>query len=419
MSKSSKLLAATALVGIMSAPALAQTFDPSTPTAATQNNIGNVWSDLTVEIDLADSPVVAAGQSIANTSTFTRDAGYLRAQTNQANSGNVTSDVSVWAGDASAAAVISSSTAIANSTNSANWYGGNATRTRQDNSGTINALNSVDVGSASDVSGRATAVGNIAQVETDFGRHLENNLVQKSSGDIFAGSTVHAGFASGTVENVAVAAGNSSSVFVEAYDDAWTARGGQITADGSTIVASAQTFVGESTGDIVTISAATGNETTVSAIDSFAVAGLGDRATFTQNNGADVIANADTVVFNSTGSVTTAANGVGNSINVSAVRGATTASPTQINSGLVSSDVVLNAGDLGGGAGFASATSIGNSYSAITEGGRLNGTPTQINNGKISASTTALIGRGGITATSTAIGNSAVFENRATNNGQR
>lgn len=410
------LLSAAAFAALATAPALADDKDQE-PIIIDQLQLDDVWSNVNVHVERSKQDIVASASAVSNASTVHIDSGSVDARVKQVSDGGAESNVHIWAGDVSHGQVISSSVATGNSSYVGNWYGDASVHVQQDQIQNVTAQNSVDVEKAWAISTQTTAAANVSEVESDFGDFVEANQKQFADSSVFAASKVDAGYVDGFVQNAAIAAGNSSAAFVGDTPDAWV-TGSQVTKGENTITSSAETYV-DAAGDVITASAAAGNQLNVSAEDSYTFVGTPGQDYF-QGNEADIFAGAHTTVSYVEGVASSSATGVGNSAHISAWGGSTSAATVQNNYGDVGSDVSLNTGDFSGGIGLANASSIGNSFAAVAQDGDLSGRAIQTNSGRITATANVRTGTiGSVAATATAIGNSATFEQRANNNGRR
>ena len=413
MSNLSKSLLLGVAATIFAAPALAQQ-GQTDPVYVDQLQLGNIWTGTDLKVQSAREDVVASAVASSNTATALVDDGPLSARISQSQDGAVDARANISARDVGGQ-IISSANASGNSATAANWYGSTDANIRQDTWGDVSAQSSVDAGWAGAVVSQSTAVANVAQVESD-GPQVWATIDQDANSNVYANSQVWTDNAGEFVQNVSIAAGNSADVHV--IDSEANIGAIQTTAEHTSVVSTASTQV-TSAPEVITSVNAAGNQLNTSATDSWVTLGREGQEVF-QGNGSNVYASADTNVERADNFVTSAANGVGNSLTFSGLESNARVDAIQSNSGSVGTDVHLNVGDLGGGIGLASATSIGNSFSAIGEGGSVGGSIAQTSYGQISANANTHIGQAGtVVGTSTAIGNSATFSNRTNNNGQR
>jgi len=357
----------------------------------------------------SDGGIVSSSAAISNTATAIVDDGDLDVDIDQRAEGRTAANTFIWSGTVDGD-VTSSTSANANAAYAGNWYGDGRANVSQTATNDVTATSSVDVHDVQNVSTNSTAVANASEFETDDGKRSSNFVEQSTSGNVFAASAAYVGTAEGYVQNTAVAAGNSSDAYF-ANVDKGESGAVQTTSEYTTIVSSAEAFVTEAE-EVITTSAAVGNQFNGSQVDSYVAFGSEGSEVF-QGNGAEVTANADITVDSFTGFSSTSANGVGNAFHVSGLGGSTGTEVIQSNFGNVNSDVRVNTGDFSGGTGHVSASSIGNSFSSVVQDGRQSGGVVQTNFSNASASTSIRTGRAGtVAATSTAIGNTATFENR-------
>jgi len=407
------LLGATAFLALATSPATAEEYDSYDREIIDQVQLGNVWSNINVYVPSTDGDIVTSSAAVGNAATAIVDDGNLSVQTNQTLQGAVGANTNIWAGSVERD-VIASTSATGNSNYTGNWYGNADVDTDQQVSENVTATSHVDVAEALAVSAHSTAVANSTFSEVDYADRAEVFNIQNTTASVFSGSTVVATSADEFVQNTAIAAGNSADTAFDSVGEAFSGAV-QTTAEFTTIVSSADTFVG-SAEDVITTSAAVGNQFTGSQVDSYAQFGAKGSESF-QGNGAGVFANADTTVDSFSGIASSSANGVGNSFAVSGLGGQTSSNVIQTNFGQVGTNVTLNTGDFSGGTGIANATSTGNSFSSIAQDGGSRNRVEQTNFSNIGASASVRTGRigGNVVATSTAIGNTATIENRRGN----
>jgi len=417
-----KLLGATAIIALAAGAATAQDQNPDKrygpdQTIIEQVQLGNVWSDLQVNVPSSKSDTIGNVTGIANATTVTEDYGDISLLNRQDNSGEVETSLEVNVGYTEDD-VFSSNGATGNSSFVAAYNGAvSEGDIIQTNHGNVTAINTTDVINAWAVSSTTTAVANTSQIESTFG-DTQTFREQTADGNVFANGVVTTEHATGFVQNTAIATQNSAEAHVDYADRAFLG-GIQTTEQHTTTVASAQTDVTYAQ-DVFTSSAASGNQFNATAIESNASVGTPGSEVF-QGNGSDVFAAADTNVASFTGAASSTAAGVGNGIQFDSVGGYNQINTIQNNLGNVGTSVTLNTGDFGGNSiGIASATSIGNSVAAINQGGFVSGTTFQQNSGEVFARSQISTGRAGtVTGTASAIGNSATFNNRSSNNGRR
>lgn len=410
------LLGATAFIALAAGPALAQHGYGSDQIVVDQVQLGNVWADLNVSVPKSDGDTIGTVLGVGNSATVTEDHGSLSVLSQQTNKGRVetASAVSV---DWTAGDVISST----NSTGNASFvaaHGGSVTEGDiiQDNRGDIHAVSTTDVGDTWAVSSSTSAVANASQIESGYGPS-QTFREQSSNGNVYADGIVTTEYATGFVQNTTIAAQNSADAHIDFSDKAFLG-GIQTTEAGTKTVSTAQTDV-TFAEDVITTSAASGNQFNATAIDSKASVGTKGSEVF-QGNGSTVFASSQTNVGSFTGAASSTATGVGNGLQFDSIGGYNETNTIQNNFGDVGTVARLNTGDFqSGGIGIVSATSIGNSVASVNEGGFVGGSAIQTNSANIFSRAQVTTGRAGTVAgTSTAIGNSATFNNRSDNNGR-
>ena len=425
MSKYTKtLISAVATAALIAPAALAQASTYPTPPPSdvdvefiNQVQLGNIWSGVNVHVERSDTDVITNSLAIANAATAINERGDLAVSIDQQQRGAVEADTNVWAGFVDRD-VVATTNATGNSAYAGNWHGDTYVDIWQASRENVTATSRVDAEDVLAASVHTNAVANTAEIEVDFAEFVEGSINQRTHGSVFAGSDVDVRFAEEFVQNTAVAAGNSGQAHVGDTDGAFIGVN-QTTASGETIVASAQTRVGDVV-DVANTSAAAGNQFTGSNFNSFVEFGVPSEVA-TQNNGSEVFASSDVEAGIFFGSAASTASGVGNSFSASSIFGGTNTDVAQNNYGDVGSDATLYSGGFSGGTGFVTATSIGNSFSNVGQETNLTGSVRQFNQGNVSANTSFRTAGsvGGVVASSTAIGNSATVETRSNGRGSR
>lgn len=397
------LLGSVAVAAFLTPTAIADESNIPDGITIDQVELGDVWANIDVRVNNSSSDLVGTSAAIANSANGVIQNGPIDADIDQRVRGNVDANTFIWAGDV-ADRTIASTSATGNAASAGNWFGDTNVDVDQSIKGNVTAQSRVDVQWTNAISAQTQAVGNVSEVDADFtAAHV--NTEQDLHGSVFSASVVDARQVDDFVQNTAIAAGNSSSVFL-GDADAWTTTR-QSTASGETIVSSAITEV-DYVGETFTTSAAVGNQLEIATVD------VASDHTISQANGAGVFASADTFVDSFGGFATVSANGVGNSANVSTLRGSTQVDNSQINRGNVGSDVVFDASSFSGGTGVATSTAFGNNFSAISQDGGIGGVSSQRNIGNVSASTQFRSNQiGQVSASSVAIGNAATFSTNA------
>lgn len=426
MSKYSKtLISAVATAALMAPAALAeepQAYAPPPPSSADiefvdQVQLGNVWSNVQVHVPTSTGDVITNSLAVANSVTAINQRGALAVSIDQQQVGAVEANTNVWAGFVERD-VVSTTNATGNSAYAGNWFGNTDVDIWQASRENVTATSRVDVEDALAVSAQTNAVANTAEIEVDFANFVEGSINQNTQGSVFAGSDVDVRFAEEFVQNTAIAAGNSGQAHVGDTAGAFIGID-QTTASGETIVASAQTRVGDVV-DVANTSAAAGNQFTGSNFNSFVEFGVPSEVAL-QTNRSEVFASSDVVAGTFFGSASSTASGVGNAFSASSIFGGTNTDVDQLNTGNVGSDATLNASSFSGGAGFVTATSFGNSFSSVGQETNLTGSVRQVNRGNVNASTSFRTpgSVGSVSASSSAIGNSATIETRSNSTGGR
>ena len=417
------LISAVATAALMAPAAFAEEPQEYTPSSGNadvefidQVQLGNVWSNVQVHVPTSTGNVISNSLAVGNTTTAINERGSLAASIDQQQRGAVEANTDVWAGSVHGD-VVATTNATGNSSYAGNWHGNTDVDIWQASRENVTATSRVDVEDALAVSAHTSAVANTAEIEVDFADVAEGSINQRTQGSVFAGSDVEVGFAEEFVQNTAIAAGNSGQAHVGDTADA-SISVNQSTNSYETIVASAQTRV-DDVVDIANTSAAAGNQFTGSNFNSSVEFGVPSEVA-QQTNRSEVFASSDVVAGQFFGSAASTASGVGNAFSASSIYGGTNTDVNQLNTGNVGSDATLNASSFSGGAGFVTATSFGNSFSSVGQETGLTGGVRQVNRGNVTASTSFRTpgSVGSVSASSSAIGNSATVETRSNNTGR-
>lgn len=407
MKRSSKRMSLVALALALAA-ANATSQAQSSDATIEQVQLGDVWSDMQVEIEDTAWEAASTSSAVGNAAAGLVTSGDVTVSTNQILDGNVTATNQLTGGDAGMA--VATTAAYGNSTTGGTWAGDTYYRADQVANGDVAANTQIDIGNANTVAASTTAIANVSVPANEWGTNSAFQT-QESNGSVTATTDVDmccdgssASFGTTAGGNAVSSTGSTSTNFNGAV---------QTTASGETISASGDVYMGYG-HNVLNATTAFGNSATVHNEWGYAVLGR-DGSEVYQGNESDIDSQSYVTLDNWTGYATSSAYGVGNAATISNVGSDTGLYANQNNYGSVYSNATFAGGASDGGAGIVTSTAIGNAATAtlcnICGDAALHGQTAQFNSGSIVAQGRASVGQtGSVFGSATAVGNSATYQ---------
>ena len=373
-----------------------------------QIQLGDVWSNMQVEIDVSAWEAASTSSAVGNAAAGLVTSGDVTISTDQTLDGNVTATNELTGGDAGLA--VATTTAYGNSTTGGTWSGDTYYRADQVANGDIEAGTRIDIGNANNVAAATTAIANVSAPANEWGTNAAFQT-QESNGSVAATTDVDmccdgssASFGTTAGGNAVSSTGSTSTNFNGAV---------QTTASGETISASGDVYMGYG-HNVLNASTAFGNSATVHNEWGYAVLGR-DGSEVYQENASAIDSQSYVTLENWTGYATSSAYGVGNAATISNVGSDTGLYANQNNYGAVYSNATFTGGASDDGAGIVTSTAIGNAATAtlcnICGDAALHGQTNQFNAGSIIAQGRASVGHtGSVFGSATAVGNAATYQ---------
>ena len=407
MKRSSKRMSLVALALALAA-ANATSQAQSSDATIEQVQLGDVWSDMQVEIDVYAWEASATSSAVGNAAAGLVTSGDVTIYTDQTLDGNVTASNELVGGDAGLA--VATTTAYGNSTTSGTWSGNTYYRADQVAHGDVAANTNIEIGNAGTVAAATTAIANVSVPANEWGANSAFQ-VQESNGSVTATTDVDmccdgssASFGTTAGGNAVSSTGSTSTNYNGAV---------QTTASGEPISASGDVYMGYG-HNVLNATTAFGNSATVHNEWGYAVLGREGAEVF-QGNESDIDSQSFVTLDNWTGPAASSAYGVGNAATISNVGSDTGLYANQNNYGSVSSNATFTGGTSADGAAIVTSTAIGNAATAtlcnICGDASLHGQTAQFNSGSIVAQGRATVGQtGSVFGSATAVGNSATYQ---------
>lgn len=403
------LLSATAIAALGALPALADEVTENQPVTIDQVQLGDVWSDMQVDIPHYAPDAVSTSSAVGNAAAGLVMHGDVDAAVTQDLQGDVraTNTLSGYA----AGTAIATTTAYGNAATAGTWAGNTRLNADQVSSGNVSASTDISLDGANQIATATTAIANVAVPSDEHG--YQNAFHQQDSqGSVSATTTAvmccdgaSATFATTAGANAVSSTGSTSTNITGAV---------QTTASGETVTAASDVYMHDGHNVLV---ATTGFSNSATVHNEWGYASLGQEgAEVYQDNQTDVDSQTYVTLDHWSGYASSSAYGVGNSSLISNIGSDTAMHAIQDNSGTVYTSADLTGNSSVGGTGVVTATSIGNaatttlcnycSGDSVTRGG-----VSQTNSGAVIARGTAHTpNAGGIYGTATAVGNSATFQ---------
>lgn len=399
------LTGAAATAALLAAPALADE-DP-TVVEIDQVQLGDVLSNLEVEIPGRVQEAVATSTAVGNAAAGLVTQGDIDFDAVQTQDGVVIANSEIIGG--SARQTIATTTAYGNSATGGTWSGNTYYRAEQDSDGEVEAETRIDMERTRTAASATTAIANVSVPTNEYGEGAAFQI-QESNGTVFSATDVDidrvrrsASFGTTAGGNAVSSTGSTSTNINGAV---------QTTADGASIVASTDVYIGQAR-DVLAATTAFGNSATVHNEWGYATLGREGSELF-QGNDSDIDSQTYVTLDNWNGYATSSAYGVGNAATISNVGSDTGLYAIQNNYGTVYSSANFNGGT-GNGDAIVTSTAIGNAATAtlcnICGDAALHGQTQQYNNGSVIAQGSATIGQAGsVYGAATAVGNSATYQ---------
>ena len=396
--------AATA-AALLVAPAVAD--EDSIGVEIDQVQLGNVLSNLDVEIPGRAKEAVATSTAVGNAATGLVTQGDVDFNAVQSQSGIVSAYSSIEGG--SARQTITTTTAYGNSATGGTWSGNTYYNAEQTSEGLVEAETVINLERTRTAVSATTAIANVSVPSNEYGEGAAFQ-VQKANGSVTSSTDIDidrvrrsASFGTTAGGNAVSSTGTTSTNYNGAV---------QTTATGETIVASTDVYIGQAR-DALAATTAFGNSATVHNEWGYATLGREGSELF-QGNDADIDSQTYVTLDNWNGYATSSAYGVGNAATISNVGSDTGLFAVQNNYGTVYSSANFNGGS-GSGDAIVTSTAIGNAATAtlcnICGDAALHGRTQQYNNGSVIAQGGVTVGQAGsVYGAATAVGNSATYQ---------
>ncbi len=413
------LLAATALTGLTTLPALAQDAVPADDAVVVvvdQLQLGDVFADMTVVVEENAAGATAAATAIGNTSSAPIESGDVDYDAQQQNNGLIQASTTIVGGPVFNGPVSTVTTAYGNTATSSTQNGTAFHRAEQTSSGLVSAYSDIFLDGADDVSATTTAAANVSTYSTSNGAN-RGFQEQLTTGDVQSVTTADICCNNSSVQIGSTATGNtltSTGATTTSYNGAVQQTGDiNIYAESDIRVESGTSVAGSAT--------ASGNSATVHNEWGYATLGR-EGSELSQQNSASTAAVTTVSLDTFSGTSGATSYGVGNSALISNVGSDTGLFANQMNDGDIYSYASFDGGYSNGSAGYASSTAIGNAATATLcytcGSGVLTGQTQQINSAGVTAygRTTTTAG-GFVSGAASAIGNSATYQSFGTDGG--
>lgn len=413
------LLTATALSGLVAVPAFAQEVYPSPSEDATvvvidQVVLGDVFSDMTVNVTPGATGAAAVATSTGNTSSALVENGDVDYDATQLQQGEVQAYSALVGGPVHGGSSTTVTKAYGNAATSSTANGTAFHTVTQTSDENVGAYSDIFLDGSDDVTATTTAAANVSTYSTTNGTN-RGFTTQTGNADVTSVTNADLCCNNDYVALASTASGNtitSSGSTTTSYNGAVQTMdfGTNVFAETNTIVASGTAVNGSAT--------ASGNSVTVDNEWGYATLGR-DPSEVYQGNGADVSARSTVELGTWTETSGSTAYGVGNSALISNVGSDTYLYANQENYGDVTGYATFDGATADGSHGYVSATAIGNAatatmcYTCGTEG-ILGGRTNQLNDANVTAYGVATSNGGYIQGAATAVGNSATYQSFGT-----
>ncbi len=404
-----KLLSAAAIAALSAAPALAWEEGAAEPIVIDQVQLGNVWSDMTVDVPHYTSDAVSTSSAVGNAAAGLIKSGDIDVDVTQDLQGDVsaTNTLSGY----SAGTAIATTTAYGNAATGGTWHGNTTYNANQTSSGNVSADTKVRLDGANQIATATTAIANVSVPSDEYGA---NNAFQTQDSQGSVSSTTTAVMCCDNTSATFVTTAGANAVSSTGSTSTNITGAMQRTASGERVEAATDVYMHDG-NDVLVATTGFGNSATVH--NQWGYASLGqDGAELYQDNETAVDSQSYVTLDHWSGYASSSAYGVGNSGLISNIGSDTDAYAIQDNSGTVYTSANLTGNSSVGGTGVVNATSIGNAVTATlcnlcSGDSAVRGGVNQTNSGAIIARGNAHVpNSGGIYGSATAVGNSATYQ---------
>lgn len=404
------LLAASASVALLAAPALAQEHTGETAQVVIdQIETGNLWSEMEVVIEDTAEHAAASATTVGNAAAAVLNSGDVDYDATQEMSGDAGASA-LLRGYVATGTATTTATAYGNASNAGSWNGTSHAYTTQTMNGDTTANSDIELAGAGHVAAATTAIANVAGTSGEFGGNYAFQT-QTSNGSVTAETDVDMCCNGHSGSIATTAAGNA--VSSTGYTTTAIQGAVQTTAAGERIQAVSDVYIAEA-NNIVTATTASGNSYVLQ--NEWGYASLGRQGSeLYQGNESEIDAQSYVTLTDWNGHAAVSAYGVGNSAVVSNVGSDTALHTIQSNFGAVGAQASFTGSSATGGVAQVSSVAIGNASTGILcdicGDATLSGSVQQFNSGPVYATGRMQVGSGGtVIGSASAIGNSATFQ---------